>query len=91
MRLTKLSEKQRNFLARAGINPDSLTYAQGCQMIGVMIDRLQRNLATAKQCAFLKSKGFMGDTQELSKAKASELIEAVKANGWRLPAQLNSV
>jgi len=78
----QLTEKQIGFLQRAGINPDSIPYAQAKQLIGEMMNRWQNKLCSLKQAALLKRYGY---ETNVSFERASELITAVKENGWKRP------
>lgn len=80
-----LSEKQRGFLKRQGINPDSLEYAKARQLIGEMIFRLEKKLCTYGQAKVLRKFGIKPD---MSFELASATIDAIAKNGWRKPATL---
>lgn len=75
-----LSEKQRSFLTRAGLDPDAMPYGQAKQMIGAMMERFEKKLCSLKQASLLKRFGY--DTN-CTFEQASELITALKANGWK--------
>jgi hypothetical protein len=80
----QLSPKQMNLLRSQGINPDTLDYANGKRMVGAIISRLDQKLCSLKQAQVLARFGY--ETKELSRKAASELIDALKQNGWRKPA-----
>jgi superfamily II DNA or RNA helicase len=77
-----LSGKQRSMLAKAGINPDSVNFAQANQLIGEILRRWDGNLCSFKQAKVLQRFGY--DTN-VSFAEASRLIDAIAKNGWRQP------
>lgn len=81
----QLTEKQRAMLARAGIDPDSLPYSQAKQMIGELINRYEKKLCTLSQAKVLRRFGYQTD---VSFEKASELITAIKNNGWKRPQEV---
>jgi superfamily II DNA or RNA helicase len=78
------SEKQKNFLLdKLGIDPASIPYAQGNQLIQEQIRRYKEHKASYKQCALLKRYGY--DVAEMSFEDASARITELKNNGWRKP------
>ena len=83
-----LSERQRGFLARSGIDPDSLPYSQAKQLIGAMIHRFEAKLCSIKQATLLKKFGY--DTN-VSFDRAGEIITAIKNNGWKRPTEAVAV
>lgn len=78
-----LSERQRNTLTKAGINPDDYPVSQAKQMVGEVIRRWTGKLCSLNQAKCLMKFGY--DTKELSFAEASNLITKIKANNWRRP------
>ena len=80
-----LTEKQRGFLMRAGIDPDSIPYSQAKQLIGEILHRYKAKLCSLKQAALLKKFGY--DTN-VTFEQASEIITTLKNNGWRRPVEL---
>ena len=80
-----LTEKQRGFLMRAGIDPDSIPYSQAKQLISEILHRYKAKLCSLKQAALLKKFGY--DTN-VTFEQASEIITTLKNNGWRRPAEL---
>lgn len=77
-----LSEKQRNFLRRGGIDPDKIPYSQAKQLIGEMLSRFDKHLCSLGQAKVLKKFGC--DTN-MSFEDASKTIDAIAKNGWRKP------
>lgn len=81
----RLSEKQRDLLMRQGIDPDSMSYAAGRQLLNTLFARWKAKLATLKQCALVKKHYPEYDVKTLSMTKASELIDGLAKNGWKRP------
>lgn len=78
----QLSEKQNGFLKKFGINPDKLQYGEAKQLIGEMLNRMDKKLCTLKQAALLKKHGY--DTQ-MTFADAGATIDRLAKNGWKKP------
>ena len=78
----QLSEKQRSLLAKQGINPDTVSFSQGKQLIGEILRRFDRKLCSFKQAKVLRKYGY--DT-EVSFAEASAMIDALAKSGWKRP------
>jgi len=78
-----LSEKQRALLLKQGIDPDTLSYTQGRQVINSLFYRWENKLASYKQCATLSRFGY--DTKNLTRAEASQLLDGLAKNHWRRP------
>jgi superfamily II DNA or RNA helicase len=77
-----LTEKQRAFLLRQGVNPDRLSFNQARRLLNEMFTRFRENLATPKQREILLARGV--DTKELKKAEASKMIDEIAAKeGWK--------
>ncbi len=76
-----LSEKQRGLLLKQGVNPDELPYVQGRQLIAEMFRRWDAKLCSLKQAALLKRFGY--DTHDVTRERASQIIDALAKNGWR--------
>lgn len=84
----QLSEKQRNLLRKQGIDPDSMSYAEGRQMIAELFRRWNGDLCTLGQAKVLKRYGL---PTEISRKEASGMIDQLAANGWRpLPLKLEA-
>lgn len=83
------SEKQLKALEKFGIFPDSIENSGKAALI---LNKLQKRrdsgLTTPKQIRFLEGKGFehVGTWQFET---ARRLISRIKANGWRLPYDIN--
>lgn len=80
-----LSEKQAALLRRQGIDPATLTYAQGRQVIAELFKRWDGHLASLKQCALLQRHGY--DTKEMTIDQAKTLIDSLARNNWRRPVE----
>lgn len=80
----QLSSKQRSLLAKQGIDPSEMPYAQANQLIRELFRRWGSGLCTIKQAELLKRHGY--DTKDLSKVNAGILIDALAKNNWRRPA-----
>ncbi len=78
-----LSEKQRQLLARQGIDPNTLDYAQGRQVLNELFRRWGQKLCTLKQANLLKSKYPTLDTKNLSMESATKMITELKNNQWK--------
>lgn len=77
----QISEKQRAILLKAGINPDTLAYNQQKQILVAYFARMNKNLASVKQCKILRQRGI--DTTGLTFPKASQMItEIANREGW---------
>lgn len=76
----QLSEKQRSLLAKQGINPDTVSFSQGKQLIGEILRRFDRKLCSFKQAKVLRKYGY---GTEVSFAEASATIDALARNNWR--------
>ncbi len=79
----ELSTKQKEMLMKQGIDPSSMTFAEGSQLIQTFFARWRAKLATLKQCAVLKKHGY--NTKNMPMETASKLITALANNGWRRP------
>ena len=75
-----LTEKQRSLLAKQGINPDNVTFAQGKQLIGEILRRWDGKLCSFKQAKVLKKYGYPTD---VGFSDARRIIDALAKNGWR--------
>lgn len=84
-----LSEKQKSMLQRAGINPDTLPYAQAKQVLNEMFNRMDKHLCSFKQASLLKKHGY--ETKDLTMNDATKMISELANNGWKKPESLNPV
>lgn len=78
----QLTEKQRSLLAKQGINPDNVTFAQGRQLVAEIFRRWDGKLCSFKQAKVLRKYGYSAD---VSFAEASATIDALAKNGWMRP------
>jgi superfamily II DNA or RNA helicase len=76
----QLTEKQRSLLARQGINPDRVSFAEARQLIAEIFRRWDGKLCSFKQAKVLRKYGY--DT-EVSFAEASAIIDGLARNGWK--------
>jgi hypothetical protein len=81
----QLSEKQRSLLAKQGINPDTVSFSQGKQLIAEIFRRWDGKLCSFKQAKVLRKYGY--DT-DVSFAEASAMIDGLAKSGWKKPAPL---
>lgn len=77
------TEKQSSFLLKIGVDPGSISYANGVKLIAEQCRRYKDNLCTMKQASLLKKHGY--ETKDLKMKDASVLIDALAKNGWRRP------
>lgn len=83
------TEKQIAFLQRAGVEvPEAMSRQRASQLIGSVSKRRDLGLATFKQ---LKTLARYGVTDiNVGFGRASEMIQAIVDNGWKLPANLST-
>lgn len=75
-----LTERQENVLRKQGIDPDTLTYAQGKQLLNELFRRWDAGLATYGQTKILQRNGIMAP---MRREDASKLIDQIaKRQGW---------
>jgi superfamily II DNA or RNA helicase len=80
-----LSDKQRAMLVKAGFaEPDKLSRQQASAVIGKLMDRRERGLATLPMVKTLSKKGVPAMNMPFDVAR--RCIDAIAANGWRVPA-----
>lgn len=82
----KPSERQLELLAKSGLAPkelESLSFVQASQLIGETIRRRNLGLCSLKQARVLKKFGV--DAKDVGFKRASEMIDAIAANGWKKP------
>jgi superfamily II DNA or RNA helicase len=80
----QLTEKQRSLLTKQGINPDTLSFSEGRQLVAEIFRRWDGKLCSFKQAKILKRFGY---STEVSFAEASATIDALAKNGWRKRAE----
>jgi superfamily II DNA or RNA helicase len=78
-----LSEKQRGILMKQGIDPATLSYSQGKQLLNEMFRRWSSKLATMKQCNQIKRFYPEVDVKNLSMKRASAIMDALAKNRWK--------
>jgi type I site-specific restriction endonuclease len=78
-----LSEKQKAYLLRQGVNPDTIPYAQGRQLLTAMFKRMDAKLASLKQLKVLARYGYTDATMPYD--QASKILDSLARNGWRKP------
>jgi superfamily II DNA or RNA helicase len=83
--MKELSDKQKGILLKQGINPDTMTYSQGRQVLNEMFRRWGNKLCTMKQANTLKRFYPTLETHDLPMKQASAMLDALAKNGWRKP------
>jgi superfamily II DNA or RNA helicase len=78
----QLTEKQRSLLAKQGINPDTVSFTQGKQLISEIVRRWDGKLCSFRQAKILRRYGYSTD---VTFAEASATIDALAMNHWRKP------
>lgn len=78
-----LSAAQMALLQKQGIDPLSMSYAEGKQVLNELFRRWDSRLCTLKQAALLKRFGYDGSQMTMNDAK--RLIDKIANNGWRRP------
>lgn len=78
-----ITEKQKSFLLKVGIDPNDVDYNQAQRIIGQQMDRFKNGLATPKQCAVLKKFGY--NTQGMKFTEAKGKLDALAKNHWQRP------
>jgi len=79
----ELSPKQKGILMKHGIDPDTLTYSQGKQLLNEMFRRWNEKLATMKQCQLVKKYYPEVNLETLTLDAAGKYIDELKNNGWK--------
>jgi len=79
-----LSEKQRAVLAKAGIDPDSVDYANGRELLNEVFRRWDEGLCSYKQARILRKHGYDGNQ---TREEASQILDGIFAR--RRPATWN--
>lgn len=77
---SKPTEEQESRLRRHDLWRDGMTKAEASEAIGELYYRWKNGLCSPKQAQLLRRYGEDGDSP---KAKASMLIELIKARGWK--------
>lgn len=81
----QLSGKQQAIILKQGVNPDTLSYAEGRQLIGEIFSRWDDKKCSIKQAAVLKRYRLPVDA---SREQASKWLDAIARNRWVLPKDL---
>jgi superfamily II DNA or RNA helicase len=77
-----LSDKQRGILLKMGVDPDSIPYAQGRQLVIEQMRRWQNDLCSLKQIQILRKRGIAA--ANLTRQEASRLIDEIATKeGWK--------
>jgi len=76
-----LSEKQKALLMKQGINPESMPYAQGKQVLNEMFRRWDKKLATMGQLKVLKRYGYTD--ANITFEQASGILNRLSGNHWK--------
>jgi hypothetical protein len=80
-----LTEKQRNLLAKQGIDPDRVTFGQAKQLISELFRRWDGGLCSFKQAKLLRK---YGHDPNISRDEASRIIDTLAKSGWRRPVEV---
>jgi type I site-specific restriction endonuclease len=84
----KLSDKQLAFLMKQGIDARNMSFAQGRQLVTELFKRFDQKLCTFKQAKLLRKHNL---PPNVTMDVASKLIDAVKAAGWKRPANVDAI
>lgn len=79
----KPSEPMKTLLRKGGINPDSMTYAEAHQSIGLLKARWAGGLCSVKQMETLKKFGY--DAAKFTFEQAESAFKELKAHKWHRP------
>lgn len=82
------SDKQKEELARAGIDASTLSAGKASQLIDRIYKRRALGLATPKQVRMLEKKGF-NHAGTWTFDEASAMMSRLAANNWRIPRGIN--
>lgn len=84
-----LTDKQKDVLRKAGVNPDELNYAAAKQMLQKIFERREKGLCTVNQGKVLCRAGYHpNEIKKLSFNEASRLIDGLKQSGWKRTDQM---
>lgn len=87
--LTPPTEKQLAFIAKAGIEAESVfNKGMAAKIIDIIIKRRNQGYSTPKQIRFLEQKGFMM-VGAWSFEDASNMMDAIANNYWQIPAGID--
>ena len=76
----QLSEKQQALLQRQGVDPMSMSYTEGKQLISEMVRRWDSGLCSLKQAKLLKRHGL---DPNVTREEASRQIDEIARTHWR--------
>lgn len=76
----QLSDKQQALLARQGIDPLSISYAEGRQLVTEIVGRFDKGLCSFKQARLLAKYGL---NTNVSREEASKQIAQIAMRKWR--------
>lgn len=79
-----LSEKSRKILTNMGVDPDSIGFARGMQLVEAQINRWKKGLCSAKQAKVLLRAGYY-EAAKMTAKEASLAIDTLAKNGWKKP------
>jgi hypothetical protein len=83
------SNSQVELLRKCGVpNPSLLSHDEAGRLCGHLIDRFRNQKCNFKQAMVLKKYGYGTDA---TKTEASKIIDAIKAAGWRRPAEVGAL
>jgi superfamily II DNA or RNA helicase len=83
-----LTEKMVEFLEQRGVNTGDLSYAEAGRLINEIKRRYETGECSYKQAKLLKKYGLPTNAK---RTEAKEWIDAIAANGWKLPAELDAM
>lgn len=83
---SQLSAKQRAVLRNNGHDPDAITVGYAKHLLAKIAESWKDGKRTQAQLDLLKRFHYSeAELANVSKLRASEMIEAIKANGWKRP------
>lgn len=80
-----LSPKQKRLLAHQGVNPETLTYAQGRQIVAEIFSRWKNNMCSIRQANVLRRYHL---PTEVTRNQAKQWLDILSKNQWNMPADL---
>lgn len=80
------TQRQVELLEARGIDTESMPLTRGLasKLIGALIERSDKGLATPRQIRYLEARGFV-HCGEWRKDEANKMMETLRANSWRIP------
>lgn len=79
-----LSEKQMAIVRKMGFDPDIIGYRNSKNLLNEYFHRVKEDICSVDQLRMLAKYGY--DGAKVKRSEASRIIDAIKANGWRRPA-----